>query len=103
IVAIGKINDPPVLALSAINCVSIAMKLWCIPVITIGAYNNPKIRPPIAPPNSYNQVNPSDNQYPNVRVTGPTNKNVINAVTNIDSNGVSKLSNITGTIFRNPF
>ena len=36
IVAIGKINEPPVL-LDAINVVSTAIKLWCIPVITIGA------------------------------------------------------------------
>ena len=37
IAAIGKMNDPPVLAISANNCVSTAIKLWCIPVITIGA------------------------------------------------------------------
>ena len=62
IVAIGKINEPPVLVASAINVVSTAIKLWCIPVMTIGAYNKPNISPPIAPPNSYIQVNPSDNQ-----------------------------------------
>ena len=37
IAATGKINDPPVVAISASNWVSTAVKLWCIPVITIGA------------------------------------------------------------------
>ena len=36
-------------------------------------------------------------------MTGPTNKNVINAVIKIDNNGVNKLSNTVGIILRNHF
>ena len=35
--AVGKMNDPPVVLIDANNCVSTAIKLWCIPVKQIGA------------------------------------------------------------------
>ena len=85
----------------ASNCVSIAIKLWCIPVITIGAYKKPKIAPPTGPNEKYNHCNPSASTLPASLNTGPTAKNVINPVINTDNKGVVKLSNQEGVILCN--
>ena len=47
--AVEKIEAPPVWALSASSCVSTAIKLWCMPVMVMGAYENPKSAPPTEP------------------------------------------------------
>ena len=47
--AVEKMKLPPVWALSASSCVSMAIKLWCMPVMVIGAYANPKSAPPTGP------------------------------------------------------
>lgn len=53
---IGQMKVPPWLE---INCRSTARNMWCMPVITSGAYNRPKIRPPTSGARSISITSPS--------------------------------------------
>ena len=63
-----------------------------MPVMTIGAYNVPKIAPPTKPKVSYNQVNPALINEPASRPNGPITVNAKKPAINNEHSGVTRLS-----------
>ena len=100
-----KIKSPaPLPALKAVtNCVSIAGKLWCKPVKTIGEYKAPKIPVPTNPNVSYNQTIPFVSKSERSFITGPTTINVKNPVKRTEINGVNVKSTAAGSRLCNHF
>ena len=101
--AVEKMKLPPVWALSASSCVSMAIKLWCMPVMVIGAYANPKRAPPTGPNVLYSHVMPAASRLPASRSTGPTKIKVRKEVTRMDKRGVVRLSSQDGVTLRSRF
>ncbi|MNN24078.1 hypothetical protein D3C81_1374920 [compost metagenome] len=65
---IGQMKVPPWVE---INCRSTARNMWCMPVITSGAYSRPKMAPPTIGARSNSMTSPSVMKMPMWRVTGP--------------------------------
>ena len=84
--------------LSANIANSIALYIWCTPATTVGAYTPPMINAPIPKGIAINAFAPLRTQVSSCENTGPINVNVRKPVTNTDTNGVTKRSNVSGTI-----